>query len=50
MVEWSAREHFDTRYKKSDSTVNPVVCWVEECAFQMRAQKKAEIGYVEVTV
>jgi len=50
MAEWSAREHFDIRYKKSDNSVNLVVCWVEECTFRIRAQKKAKVGCIEVTV
>jgi hypothetical protein len=50
MAEWSAGEHFDIRYKKSDSPVNLVVCWVEDCAIRIRAQKKTKIGCIEVTV
>ena len=50
MAEWPAREHFDIRYKKSDNSVNLVVCWVEECTFRIRAQKKAKVGCIEVTV
>lgn len=50
MAEWSAREHFDIRYKKSENSVNLVFCWVEECTFPIQAQKKAKIGCIDVTV
>jgi hypothetical protein len=30
--------------------VNLVFCWVEECTFPIQAQKKAKIGFIEVTV
>jgi len=50
IAEWSARDNFDIRYKKSDSTINIVVCWIPECAFRVRAIRKVKLGCVEVTV
>jgi hypothetical protein len=36
MTEWSAREHFDIRYKKTDNSGNLVFFWVEECIFPIQ--------------